>query len=111
MACLSAVCLLQVWQMWLFITFHLKHNREVVENASTGPDLLAQYHATKQKHEIKNKGMFCGTHHYHSVTGISQWLVVTGEMLFRYSCVRGSTFCQKDAINEVKTHGIRAKVM
>ena len=56
--CLAALCLLQAWMMWQFITFHLKHNREKVQSLSTSNTAIAQSNAAiiKSKKDMKNKG-------------------------------------------------------
>jgi len=47
--CLSAVCLLQAWMMWNFITFHLKRMRERSQAAISGK----KYHTTSLKKKDK----------------------------------------------------------
>ena len=57
--CLTALCLLQAWQMWRFITFHLRHNREQVQSIASSNEILAQHDAAilaaKAKKEKKNQ--------------------------------------------------------
>lgn len=43
---LAAVCLLQAWMMWNFITFHLKRLREKAAEASVGKKKVKKTSAT-----------------------------------------------------------------
>jgi len=51
--CLAALCLLQAWMMWNFITFHLRRARESAQSAPIKKPLGSTF---KKKTEKKSKG-------------------------------------------------------
>jgi len=55
--CLVAVCLLQAWMMWNFITFHLRRLRErTAAGAAVSSFSFSKKSSTPKKKDKKNKG-------------------------------------------------------